>query len=530
MTLQVGDVLAGRFEIRSQIGAGAFGAVYLAHDRDLARLVAIKELSSNNPELDTKEYRVQKEKFDREARAVSQFQHPNVVSVYQSLHEAGADYLVLEYVAGGTLRKQLDSVKQLSVERSIAIALDICRAIGAMTQYGVVHRDIKPGNILLTPDGSAKLTDFGVAQLSHGSERSKATGTRHPGTPKYMSPEQETSVGYLDARSDLYSLGLVLYEMLTGQAYKAARKPVRQVNPDVPRWLEMVLDKALQPNRDQRFQNAQEMEKALLRVQKPAGAASAARAPLPSKAVWAVIGLIGAAAAIILGLALIPPILSGSGSTPTAMPTAVPVLLKTATAAATSTPTPTLTATVTPTPLPTDTPAPTETTGPTKTAAASKPTNTIAAPTVTSPAAASKPTNTIAAPTVTSPAAASKPTNTIAAPTATSPAAASEPLGYGFEFKFCTYDGDNYTCNMEVWGSGGSGSYFFAMENPDTGNWDQQGPVSRASYLMRSRRCRTKIQQLRYWDSAGNHPDANPNITMDPDAIAELFPGGACTP
>jgi serine/threonine protein kinase len=354
MTLHVGDMLAGRFEIRSQIGAGAFGAVYLAHDRDLRRLVAIKELSSNNPELDTKDYRIQKEKFDREARAVSQVQHPNVVSVYQSLHEAGADYLILEYVAAGTLRKQLDAVKQLSVERSIAIALDICRAIGAMTQYGVVHRDIKPGNILLTPDGSAKLTDFGIAQLSHISERSKATGTRHPGTPKYMSPEQETSVGYLDERSDLYSLGLVLYEMLTGQAYKVVRRPVRQVNPDVPRWLELVLDKALQPDRDQRFQRAPDMEAALLRARpKPAGVTLR-----PPKAAWAVMGLIGVAAAVVLGLALVPTLLSSSNSTPTALP---PVLIKTATATVTSTPTPTPTVTVTPTPLPTDTPAPTPT-------------------------------------------------------------------------------------------------------------------------------------------------------------------------
>ena len=151
----------------------------------------MKDLSANNTELDSKEFCLQKKKVEREARSLSQFQHQNVVSVYQILHEVGADYLIMEYVAGGTLRRQLDSVHALSVERSLAVALDICRAIGTMSKYGIVHRDIKPSNILLTPDGSAKLTDFGIAQLSHVSERSKAVGTRHPGTPKYMSPEQE---------------------------------------------------------------------------------------------------------------------------------------------------------------------------------------------------------------------------------------------------------------------------------------------------------------------------------------------------
>lgn len=120
-------------------------------------------------------------------------------------------------------------------------------------------------------------------------------------------------------------------------------------------------------------------------------------------------------------------------------------------------------------------------------------------------------------------------TNTPVAPPATTTAAVSEPLWYGFEFTFCTYDGGNYTCNINVWGIGGSGSYYFSMENPDTGNWDQRGPSGSATFIMRSRRCRMRIQQLRYWDTAGNHPADNPNITMAPDAIASLFPGGACT-
>ncbi len=155
----------------------------------------------------------------------------------------------------------------------------------------------------------------------------------------------------------------------------------------------------------------------------------------------------------------------------------------------TDTPTPTVlpteTSTSTPTPLPTKTTGPTRTPGPTRVPATAAPQATPTSP------------------------------------------PASEALGYGFEFQFCTYDGGNYTCTVRVWGSGGDGKYHFALENPDTGNWDEKTGGS-ANYLMRSRRCRTKVQQLRIWDESGNHIE--PNLTMDPNAIASLFPGGSCTP
>jgi tRNA A-37 threonylcarbamoyl transferase component Bud32 len=150
---------------------------------------------------------------------------------------------------------------------------------------------------------------------------------------------------------------------------------------------------------------------------------------------------------------------------------------------------PTETPTFTPAPLPTRTTAPTRTAGPTQAPATPRATT---APQVT-------------------------PTRPVAA----------EPLGYGFDFQFCTYDGDNYTCNVTVWGSGGDGQYHFALENPDSGNWDEK-TGGNASYLMRSRRCRTKIQQLRIWDESGSHIE--PDLTMDPSAMADKFPGGAgCT-
>ncbi|MBP7689049.1 MAG: protein kinase [Thermoflexales bacterium] len=163
--------------------------------------------------------------------------------------------------------------------------------------------------------------------------------------------------------------------------------------------------------------------------------------------------------------------------------------------------------TPTATPLPTDTATPTATPSPTFTAS---PTLPPAAATRVPPTPRPKATNTPPAP----------------PPPPTPTTGAAIPLGYGFEFKFCTYDGDNYTCNVEVWGNGGDGKYHFALENPDTGNWEER--LGRTTYLMRSRRCKTKTQQLRIWDESGNHIE--PNLTMSPDDIAYLFPGGACTP
>ena len=109
---------------------------------------------------------------------------------------------------------------------------------------------------------------------------------------------------------------------------------------------------------------------------------------------------------------------------------------------------------------------------------------------------------------------------------AASPTGVTAPLGYGFQFDFCTYDGPNFTCNVTVWGSGGDGRYHFAMENPDTGNWDEK-TGGQATYLVRARRCKVRVQQLRIWDESGNHIE--PNLTTDPGVLAALFPGGNCT-
>ena len=208
----------GRYHLVRVLGAGGFGQVFLAEDTRLGRDVAIKELLADR-QRDRATYDRYLERFQREARAGSALRSQNVVTVYDLHVDAdGNYYLVLEYVEGQDLSDLLAQVGVLPLERALAITLDIARALDQVHEQDIVHRDIKPANILITVRGLAKLSDFGLAQVAHESQRSQIA-SRHPGTPVYMSPEQRVGYGYIDGRSDLYSLGLVLYEMLTGRRF-----------------------------------------------------------------------------------------------------------------------------------------------------------------------------------------------------------------------------------------------------------------------------------------------------------------------
>lgn len=261
--LDPGATLADKYEIISVIGTGAFGKVYLGYDRGMGRYVAIKELPYSASKSSPEEWQKYQVRFRREVHAVSQFSHPNVVSAYALESDAQDNiYLVLEYVDGGSLKQLLEAQGRLDVEQAVKIAIDICNAIEAIYQRDIVHRDIKPNNILLTREGTAKLTDFGVAQVGHETRRTQeAVG--HPGTPAYKSPEQATTTGYLDQRSDLYSLGLVLYEMLTGHLYAHSRLPPRHHNRDIPDALNAIVMKALEEKPEDRYQTAAEMRRDL---------------------------------------------------------------------------------------------------------------------------------------------------------------------------------------------------------------------------------------------------------------------------
>ena len=267
MALRPGDILAGKYEIISEIAEGGFGKVFLGHDLGMDRPVAIKELLRTEGPSSLEDYAEYEVRFRKEARIVSKFSHPNVVSAYAlESDENGSLYLISEYVGGGSLKNILEANLLLDSEQVVALGIDICNAIEAIYRRDIVHRDVKPSNILITEDGTAKLTDFGVAQLGHETRRTQ-TARGHPGTPAYKSPEQATATGYLDERSDLYSLGLVMYEMLTGKLYVRNYVPPEAYNPDASPLLSRVIMKVLEEDPIDRYQSAAEMREDLLRIQ-----------------------------------------------------------------------------------------------------------------------------------------------------------------------------------------------------------------------------------------------------------------------
>ena len=257
--LDADTLLAGKYRIISSIGQGGFGQVYLGYDEGMERYVAVKELLHDAAAESPEEWQEYQARFRKEAQTVGQFAHPNVVSAHALEIDAESNmYLVLEYVDGGSLEDLIEREGPLGVERALSIAIEICSAVGAIYRRDIVHRDIKPSNILVSQDGGAKLTDFGVAQVGHETRRTQeALG--HPGTPAYKSPEQATSTAYLDERSDLYSLGLVLYEMLTGRLYVRNRVAPRHYNDRVPPSLNALVMKSLEEKPSERYQTAEEM-------------------------------------------------------------------------------------------------------------------------------------------------------------------------------------------------------------------------------------------------------------------------------
>jgi eukaryotic-like serine/threonine-protein kinase len=230
----IGTLIGDRFRLEEKVGSGGMSSVYRAFDPTLERLVAIKMLHrdiSSDPD--------QLERFRREARAVAQLNHPHVVTVIDAGEDDGAPYIVFEYVEGETLKERIRRLGRLPIDEAVAYAIEIGRALECAHAHKLVHRDVKPQNVLIDPDGRAKVTDFGIAR-SMEAQGLTATG-RVLGTTDYVSPEQ--ALGHeVTAQSDIYSLGVVLYEMLTGEApFKAdtqvavAMKHVREPLPDVQR-------------------------------------------------------------------------------------------------------------------------------------------------------------------------------------------------------------------------------------------------------------------------------------------------------
>ena len=225
-----GTVLSGRYRLESKLGSGGMSTVYLARDETLERWVAAKVLHreiSDQPD--------QIERFRREARAVAQVAHPNVVAVIDAGEDLGRPYIVFEYVEGETLKERIDRAGRLPLDEAAAYGIEVGRGLAAAHARRLVHRDVKPQNVLIDAEGRAKVTDFGIARELEQDGLTK-TG-RVLGTTDYVSPEQAMGQE-VDARSDIYSLGVVLYEMLTGHVPFTAETVVgvamRHVNEQMP--------------------------------------------------------------------------------------------------------------------------------------------------------------------------------------------------------------------------------------------------------------------------------------------------------
>jgi tRNA A-37 threonylcarbamoyl transferase component Bud32 len=265
MASQVGTLLSGRYRLDAQIGAGGMSTVYRAFDTLLERQVAIKlmhrEIASDSDQL---------ERFRREARAVAQLNHAHVVGVIDAGEDHNTPYIVFEYVEGETLKDRIRRFGRLPVGESVAYAIEIARALGFAHAHHIVHRDVKPQNVLIDEEGSAKVTDFGIARSL--TEEGLTADGRVLGTTDYVSPEQALGQD-VGPQSDLYSLGIVLYEMLTGDvpfhgenqvsvAMKHVREDIPDVQlrrPEVSAALAAVVDRATAKDLERRYSSDAEL-------------------------------------------------------------------------------------------------------------------------------------------------------------------------------------------------------------------------------------------------------------------------------
>jgi serine/threonine protein kinase/beta-lactam-binding protein with PASTA domain len=261
--IKIGMVIGDRYEIIEKIGTGGMSDVYKAKDNTLDRCVAVKVLKqefSENANFVSK--------FRIEAKAAAGLMHPNIVNVYDVGSENGIYYIIMELVEGITLKKYIEKKSRLSVKEAVSIAIQVSMGIEAAHNAGIIHRDIKPQNIIISREGKVKVTDFGIAKAA----TSNTISSNVMGSVHYTSPEQARG-GYSDARSDIYSLGITMFEMLTGRvpfngdttvaiAIKHIQEelpPMHEIVPDIPVSVEQIVDKCCQKNPDRRYQSVGEL-------------------------------------------------------------------------------------------------------------------------------------------------------------------------------------------------------------------------------------------------------------------------------
>ena len=261
--LEIGMTIAERYEIVGKVGAGGMSDVYKAKDTILGRYVAIKVLKH-----EYSEDRTFVTKFRTEAQSAAALEHPNIVNIYDVGSEKGLHYIVMEYVEGITLKTYIEKKDQLSFKEAISISIQVARGIEAAHNKHLIHRDIKPQNIMISTEGKVKVTDFGIARAAS----SNTISADVMGSVHYASPEQARN-GYVDGRSDIYSLGIVMYEMVTGrvpfdgdttvavalQHLQEEMTPPSTYAPSLPISMEKIILKCTQKNPDRRYQTIEEL-------------------------------------------------------------------------------------------------------------------------------------------------------------------------------------------------------------------------------------------------------------------------------
>jgi predicted Ser/Thr protein kinase len=279
----------GRYEIKSELGRGGMATVYLAYDPILEREVALKLLPTyfaHEPEFSAR--------FAREAKTVAALEHNAIVSMYDYGEDGEWPYFVMQLMKGGSLKEKIEQ-GPLSLAEAVRILKRVGSALDKAHSRNLIHRDLKPGNILFNEDRDAYLTDFGIVKIAEGSDNYTQTGNTL-GTPAYMSPEQARGVGEIDSRSDIYALGVILYEMLTGdvpyksdttlgQAMMHVMDPLPEilvVKPDLPPVIDEIIKKAMAKKREERYATASELAQA---VEAVANGKSMAAAAVPESVV-----------------------------------------------------------------------------------------------------------------------------------------------------------------------------------------------------------------------------------------------------
>ena len=397
MALKIDQILTHRYRVICLLAHGGMGSVYQAHDLVLDREVAVKQLQFD-PFASERAIEQIREQFQREARILASLDHPNLPRVTDHFTEDGVEYLVMDYVAGQSLQELIeDSQTGLSESQVLDWAEQLLSALDYIHHHGIIHRDVKPSNIRLTPDDHIFLVDFGLVKFYDPDNPRTATIMHGLGTPEYAPPEQyDAQLGHTDPRSDIYALGATLYHLLTGQAPPTATQQMsdpesfqrpRKIAANVSPHVERVILRAMELRRSRRFASAADMSAALRLAQRhqsnePRTMRLPAWFPVERRLARRRTALITVFAVLILG-GIVGLVGSGyarteatatatataSSTSPAATATSPVAIQAIITSTATNTHTPTATRTQSPTPTPSATPTPTFTPTPTNTRA-----------------------------------------------------------------------------------------------------------------------------------------------------------------